>query len=184
VTWHGSVVGFGWPLTDEDLIADEALTPCASARPRDAERTTGAEASGEFTPQRSSTLDEQRLVDRLMRDPHGRIIGEIELEPVGNLLGAPGRRPASVLASSVTPTDPPHIGTCQERPVEFADRARQGILHVLAECLVDGKLRQFRSPRTPICMPLGRQGTIVEIATARRGIPSQPALALLSGREH
>jgi hypothetical protein len=108
-----------------------------------------------------------------MRDPHGRIIGEIELDPVGNLLGAPRRRPAPVLASSMTPTDPPHIGTCQERPVEFGDRARKSILHVLAEGLIDGKLRQFGPPSTPICMPLGRQGTVVEIATAGRGIPSQ-----------
>jgi hypothetical protein len=95
VTWYRPVIGFGWPLTDEDLIADEALAPCASARPRDAEDTPGTKASGEFTMQSSSALDEQRLVDRLMRDPHGWIIGEIELEPVGNLLGAPRGRPAS-----------------------------------------------------------------------------------------
>jgi hypothetical protein len=58
VTWYGPVIGFGWPLTDEDLVVDEALTPCASARPRDAERATSAEASREFTPQSASTLDE------------------------------------------------------------------------------------------------------------------------------
>lgn len=32
---------------------------------------------------------------------------------------------------------------------------------------------QHRTPRTPIGMPFGRQGTVVHIATARRGIPSQ-----------
>jgi len=132
VTWYSPVIGFSWSLTDEYLIGDEALTPCESTRPRDTERTTGAEASSQFTPQSASTLDEQRLVDRLMRDPHGRIIGEIELEPVGNLLGAPRRRPTSILAPPMPPADPPHIGTCQPCAVELGDRARQSILYVLA----------------------------------------------------
>jgi hypothetical protein len=173
VTWYSAVSGFGWSLTDEDLIGDGALTSYASARPRDTERTPGAEASSEFTPQSSSTLDEQRLVDRLMRDPHRRIIGEIEVEPVGNLLRAPRHRPAPVLASPVTPADPAHIGTCQERPVEFGDSARQSILYVLAERIIDGKLRHFGTPSPPIGMSLGGQGAVVEIAAAGRGIPAQ-----------
>ena len=47
MTWYGTVIGFGWSLMDEDLISDEAFTAYASARPRDTERATGAEASGE-----------------------------------------------------------------------------------------------------------------------------------------
>jgi hypothetical protein len=42
-----------------------------------------------------------------------RIIGEIELDPLRNVLRTPGRRAAPILPSSVTPTDPPHIRTCQ-----------------------------------------------------------------------
>ena len=42
VAWYGSVVGFGWPFTDEDLVADKALSACTSTRPRDAERPTRA----------------------------------------------------------------------------------------------------------------------------------------------
>jgi hypothetical protein len=102
-----------------------------------------------------------------MRDPHGWIIGEIELEPVGNLLGAPRRRPAPVLASAVTPTNPPHIGARHERPIEFGDRTCQSILHVLAERMIDGKLRHFGTPSPPIGMPLSGQRAVVEIATAR-----------------
>jgi hypothetical protein len=50
MAWYGTVSGFGWSLTDEDLIGDEAPTPSASAHPRDTQRTTRAEAGGEFTP--------------------------------------------------------------------------------------------------------------------------------------
>ena len=108
-----------------------------------------------------------------MRDPHRRIIGEIELEPVGDLLGAPGRRPAPVLTSSVTATDPSYVRTCQGRSVHFRDGASESSLDIVAERIVDGELGHFGSPSSPIGMPLCRQGTVVEVATAGRGIPSQ-----------
>src|SRR3954454_1665750 len=102
-----------------------------------------------------------------MRDPHGRIIGEIELEPVGNLLGTPRRRPAPVLAPPVPPADPSPRGTCQACAVELGDRARQSILYVLAERIIDSKLRHFGTPSPPIGMPLGGQGPVVVSAAMR-----------------
>src|SRR5690242_14084323 len=96
VTGDGAVVGLGRSLADEDLISAKAFAACARARFWDAECTTGAQAGREFAPQGTSAMNEQGLVDRLMRDPHGGIIGEIEWEPVGNLLRAPGRCPAPV----------------------------------------------------------------------------------------
>jgi hypothetical protein len=70
VARYGPVVRFGWPLTDEHLVADKALTTSAGAGPRDAECTTGAQASGELSTQSTSALDKQSLVDRLVRNPH------------------------------------------------------------------------------------------------------------------
>ena len=39
--------------------------------------------------QRSPALDKQRLIDRLMRDAHRLIIGEVQAQPVGDLLRTP-----------------------------------------------------------------------------------------------
>src|SRR5207302_3012416 len=46
VAGYGPVVGFGWALADEDLVADEARATPTSAGPRDAERASGAQAGG------------------------------------------------------------------------------------------------------------------------------------------
>jgi hypothetical protein len=66
MTGYGPDVRFGGSFADENLVGDEALGACMGARPRNAERTTGAQASGELTTQGAPTLDEQCLVDRLM----------------------------------------------------------------------------------------------------------------------
>jgi len=131
VAGYGPVVGFGRSLADEDLVADEALGACTGTRPRDTKRTSGAQTGGELTTQGTSTLDKQCLVDRLVRNLHRRIIGEIELEPMGDLLGTPGRRPAPVLAPPVTATDPPNIRAGPVRPVRFRHGACETVLHVL-----------------------------------------------------
>jgi hypothetical protein len=107
------------------------------------------------------------------RSPHRWIIGEIELDPVGDLLGTPGRRPAPILASPVTATDPPYIRTCDGHPVHFRHSASETVLDVLAERIVDGELRHFGSPSTPIGVPLGSQGSVVQGTAAGGGVPTQ-----------
>src|SRR5258707_15412834 len=93
MTRYGTVVGFSGALADENLVSDEALGARTGARSWNAECATGAQASGELTSQSTPALDEQSLVDRLVRDPHGRIIGEIEVQPGGELLRGPRIRP-------------------------------------------------------------------------------------------
>ena len=51
--------------------------------------------------------DIQRLVDRLVRDPHRLIGGEVDRQPAGDLLRAPGGGPAPVLAARLVPALPP-----------------------------------------------------------------------------
>ena len=90
-----------------------------------------------------------------------------------DLLGTPGGRPAPVLAPSVPASDPPNRWAGQVRPIQLRDGAGETILYVLPERVIDGELCRFGPPRTPIGMPLCRQGAVVQIANTCRGIPSQ-----------
>jgi hypothetical protein len=58
-------------------------------------------------------------------------------------------------------------------PIQLRHGACETILHVISERTVDGEFCAFWAPGTPIGMPLSRQGTVVQIATARRGIAPQ-----------
>ena len=70
VAGDGAVGGLGGPLADHHLLGDEALAARADAGPGDAQRPAGAQARGQLAGQRAAALHEQRLVDRLVRDPH------------------------------------------------------------------------------------------------------------------
>jgi hypothetical protein len=68
--------------------------------------SAGAQEGDQLAFERSTTLDEQRLVDRLVADPHGLIIGEVDFEPVSDLLRAPGRGPSTVTTVRLVATGP------------------------------------------------------------------------------
>jgi hypothetical protein len=87
VTGHGPVPGLGRALADHDLKGDELLATAAGAGSRDAQRPPGPQAGGQLPAQGTPALDVEGLVDRLVRDPHGFIIGEVDPEPVRDLLG-------------------------------------------------------------------------------------------------
>src|SRR6266542_4588730 len=103
---HGAVVGLGGTLADHDRWGGELLATPTSAGPWHTERTAAAQACGQLAAQRPAALHIQRLVDRLVRDPHRPIMGEVDPEPVGDLLRAPRAGPAPVLTTPVTPPDP------------------------------------------------------------------------------
>ena len=167
----GSVVCFGGALANEDRVGDEAFA-ATGAGPGDAERPSGAQACGEFTAQSPAALDIQRLVDRLVGDAHRRIIGEIDAEPVSDLLGAPRCRPAPILTTSMATADPPHIRASHARPVNSRDGARETVLHIAPQCGVGIELGRLWAPRTPIGMPLGRCGSILQSTATGRGVSS------------
>ena len=75
-----------------------ALWVVLRASPWLAQCAARSQAGDEFTLERTTALDEQRLVDRLVADAHGLIIGEVDLQPVRDLLRAPRSRPPPVLA--------------------------------------------------------------------------------------
>src|SRR6195256_2922285 len=73
VAWHGSIGCLCRTLADHDLRRNEGPAWPARARPRHPQRPPGAQAGRQFAAQRSSTLNEQRLIDGFMADAHGLI---------------------------------------------------------------------------------------------------------------
>ena len=150
-----------WPGTarssasaGRSLIITSGVTcaqACASsACPRHPQRPPGAQAGDQLALERASALDVERLVDRLVADPHGLIIGEVDLQPLRDLLGAPRRDPAAVLAVRLVPAVPrPGRRPGDRRPVRAAHLPRQPFLHVVAQPLV----RRPASPSSVVARP-------------------------------
>src|SRR3954469_1617422 len=82
----------------------------ARACARDAQRATGPQAGDQLALERAAALHVERLIDRLVRDPHPRIIGELELEPLRDLLRAPRGHPPAILAVRLVATLPRRRG--------------------------------------------------------------------------
>src|SRR3954454_22659325 len=83
-----AVRSLGGPLGDEDLVLDPF--PAAVGPPAGfAQRPAGAQARGQLAAQRAAALNVEGLVDRLVRDPHRLIVGELLDQPSGDLLRAP-----------------------------------------------------------------------------------------------
>ena len=119
---------------DQHLVGDErlALVPRVRARgTRSARPVRRHAASSRRSAPRPWTI--QRLVDRLVADPHGLIVGEVELQPVAicsGLQAVPHRRSC---AAPVAATLPRHV-----RPGDRPSRRRRrpprpDVLHVLAQ---------------------------------------------------
>src|SRR6516162_4777957 len=87
-----AVVGLGRSFTDVHEVADLALTIAGVLRERrrPSRRTLRAQIASQLLAQRAAGLHEQRLIDRLVRHAHLRIIGELAHQPTRDLL----RRPA------------------------------------------------------------------------------------------
>lgn len=64
-------------------------------------------------------------------DTHGLIIGEVELDPVGDLLRTPSLHPRSVLAVRLVNTGPPRrLRPCYHRTIGSADLTQQPLLDI------------------------------------------------------
>src|SRR3954469_13309251 len=69
----------------------------ARACARDAQRASGPQAGDQLALEGAAALHVERLIDRLVRDPHPRIIRELELEPFRDLLRTPPTHPPPIL---------------------------------------------------------------------------------------
>src|SRR4051794_41009977 len=102
VARHGPIGRLGRTLADQDLGRDAGPAPFAAARPRHPQGPPGAQAGGQLAAQRPAALHVQGLVDSLVADPHGLIVGEVEPQAAGDLLRAPRPGPPAGV-----PTPPP-----------------------------------------------------------------------------
>src|SRR3990172_4979891 len=93
----------------------------------------------ELTLEGAPTLNVERLVDRLVRDPHRVIIGEVDPQPVRDLLGTPRLRPTAVLTATMPTTDPSHIRPRHQPAVWLGNRASEALLHVVAQRVARGE---------------------------------------------
>ena len=170
-----AVLGLRGALADEDLLSHEPLAASSAAGSGHTQRPPGPQTGRQLAPQRSSALHVQRLVDRLMRDPHRLIIREIDPQAGRDLLGAPRPRPAAIRAAAVTPADPAYPWTRDRGPVRPLDHAGETVLDVASQLFVAGELRGLRTLGAPISVPLRSRDAVLKTAAARGGIAAQLA---------
>src|SRR5699024_2764918 len=82
VSWHGAVGGFGGAFTEDHILGDVPLRLVLRPGSGHPQRSAGAQAGDQFSLERAPALDEQGLVDRLVTDTHGLILGVVDLKPV------------------------------------------------------------------------------------------------------
>ena len=80
-----AALGLGGPLADRDGADDLAapVGPAAAAADRAARPQAGLQLLAELP----AGVEVDRLVDRLVADPHRRVVGELHLQPPAGLLG-------------------------------------------------------------------------------------------------
>src|SRR6476661_3834331 len=103
---NGAIGDFGRAVTDEGFLGD--MSPGLPFRPgsRYAQCAPRTKMQNKLAFERSTALDVESLVDRLVRDTHGLIIREIDFEPVGDLLRTPRCHPLTVAPVRLVPARP------------------------------------------------------------------------------
>ena len=173
MTRHGPVVGFGRALGDLDLVGDEAASAAPGAGAGLAQRPPGAQAGGQLPLQRAACLHVEGLVDRLVGDPHRLIIGEVDLEPVADLLRAPRHAPAAVLAAPVSTPRPRHVRAGDRPAFGVGDLPGELALHVGTKPRVGRELGLLRALRGLLRLPLGHSGAVPALPGTSRGVAAQ-----------
>src|SRR5436309_2941628 len=152
MTLNSPVLHLSRPLADQQLVNHEAAVALRRPVPRNPQRPTCPKTSGQLSAQRSAALHIERLIDRLMRQTHRLIIGEINAEASGDLLRAPALSPAPVLARSPTPPAPADLRTRDAAvgPLHSPGKPR---LHIGPQLRVHRELGRLRSPGATLSMP-------------------------------
>ena len=89
VAGHGPVVDLGWAVADQDHVLDPLPRRRWSACRRGLRSARPVRRqAGQLAAEPAAALDVQRLVDRLVRHPHLRIVGKVLPQPSRDLLGA------------------------------------------------------------------------------------------------
>src|SRR5699024_11189846 len=152
-----------WPCA---LFFDRARG-CRNARAR-------AQTGDQFALERTTALDEQRLVDRLVADAHGLIIGEVERQPVRDLLRTPRQRPTPVSPVGLAQALPGRRGRARnDRAVRSADVACEPVLDVLPQPRILHELGGLGSLRGLLCLPLRHPSAVLLLTATAGGVAAQ-----------
>src|SRR6202035_5295674 len=104
------------------------------------QRTSGSQAGRQFSAQRSTTLNEEGLIDSFVADAHRLVVREVDRQASGNLLGAPGFSPSPILAR-VGPTALPRNGPSRHGSAAGGhDDTCKSFFHISAQGDVERKL--------------------------------------------
>ena len=173
VPGHGSIVGLRWSFTDHDLVGDVTLRTLLCAGSRNAQRSSRSKTRDEFTFQRAAALDVERLVDRLVGDPHRLVVGKVDRQPVRDLLRAPRARPHPILSAGPVAALPGRSRRSDHRPIRCVDNTSEAILHVVTEPIIDDQFRRPRPAGSQLRLPLRDPGPILELRSPSRSVAAE-----------
>ena len=139
-----AVVGLGGPFADHHFAGDVTLGALPGARPRHPQRPAGPQAGDQLALERAAAPNVKGLVDRLVGDPHGLILGEVDRQPVRDLLRTPRGSPPSIPSAGLVPGLPLRRDRAGRRSaVRALDHAGQPVLDVVAKPVVLDELAVF-----------------------------------------
>ena len=140
VSGYGPISCFRRSFTDHDLRRDEGFAPPAATCPRHAQCPSRAKAGGQLTTECAAALYVERLIDRLMTDPHRLIFGPVprivDPKTVRDLLRTPGPGPSPVLPRPMPTTVPDDAWPLDHRSIRCRDPTRKPILHIAPQRLI------------------------------------------------
>ena len=98
---------------------------------------------------------------------------EVDREPAGDLLRAPGVCPPPILPPSMSTAFPGHGWAGHKSPARSDDAASQSFLHIGSQCRVDRKLPLLWPASGSLGMPLRCRRAILQTAASSGGIAPQ-----------
>src|SRR5207244_7140950 len=88
--WNGTILCLSRPFADRDGVADlSAPRPIIGVMAAVTHCSAAAKVRRQLLFQRSARLEDQALVDRLMRHPHTFIVAEFSCKPGATLVRGP-----------------------------------------------------------------------------------------------
>ena len=90
---NGSILDLGRAFTDQHVARDVIPRSATNSSSGDAQRSPGSQTRHELTLQGSTSLDVEGLIDGLVTDPHGLIIGELDRQATSVVVPDPGNGP-------------------------------------------------------------------------------------------
>ncbi len=185
--WHCPVPSLGGAFAEHQLGCGMGPGLVAGPGSRDPQGPPGAQACHELSLESAAALDIEGLVDRFVADAHGLVIGELDPEPVRDLLRAPSSHPPAVRAIwLVAPFPLSRRRPSGRRSVRAPHLAREPFGHIVPQTVVLDELGRLGTTSDQLGLPLRDRRPILQLSAAggrisaqlpgdRRRAPTQPA---------